>query len=291
VDVVAAGEDTNSALGAGFATDPDQFTDVTLVEIDQGDPPALARLADALYHWRYGLVMLSPLIIGALAYGYVKQAAPPPSMPFEVESAESGLDPLISGVAGQSARSGAAVPVVEPVTESTIVIRPSEPTDGVPAGVGDDHGNDHGNEAAPASPGVDDQGSPNVAERRHWWDPARDDDDTDGRSSPDWGSEGSGTQAQVDEADSSPTWLPHRSASTTTPSRGLVCTLEIGDSQPPLYKKSDDSSKVLTTVDAGTYLVVDTDDDETGTWYLVASGDLNGWVSAQDLGTLSPRCR
>ena len=42
---------------------PELPPDITLVEIDSGRDPLLARLADAIYRWRFGLVVLSPVFI------------------------------------------------------------------------------------------------------------------------------------------------------------------------------------------------------------------------------------
>ena len=115
----------------GF-NDPELTPDITLVEIDSGRDPLLARLADAIYRWRFGLVVLSPVVIAISAFTIVEQQASPDPTMIEAERPNSAIEPLILGVAGPSSRAGAAPSATtEPrsTPPSTIEVDDSNETD------------------------------------------------------------------------------------------------------------------------------------------------------------------
>lgn len=240
-------------------------TEVTLVELDQSVVTTRDRV-DTGGRWRYGLIVLPPLVValGALSLMLIGSGTGPDSPTRGELETGSALVPLVSGMAGPSARMGAAPQVAE--IEQAAPGTPAAPR----PGAGREVTPDQVTRPTATQPEAPASGSNDNDETGH--DRSASTSETSngavtvtaplGRPTPD---DDSGDDHHDDDHTGS-----------TEPDDG--CTVEVGKHGTTMHQTPNSDSAMVIEVPAGRYPVESETRTEKATWYLINVEGTVGWV-------------
>ncbi|MCP3990019.1 MAG: hypothetical protein GY724_13165 [Actinomycetia bacterium] len=290
---MAVGEDTGSDLGF---VEPELTADITLIEIDSGNDPLLAKVADALFRWRFGIVVLSPVFIAVMAFTVLGQQSSPDPTTIEADRASSALEPLIEGVAGPSSRTGAAPAISGGPNTSSSTIDVATSTDADSAS---------GRDATSRSSSSTSSNGPQSTQFEMVAGPTTSLAGPLGPSTSQLASSTTTTSSATTSTttQTTPTTTSTVGQTTTTDSEsttttstspvttGLVsCTVLIDETGADLRVSPNDSSEYLLHIPVGTYDVITTSGEPEPTWYNIKVAGTLGWVEVDDVADHSYTC-